>query len=145
MYTINVTYTGFDYIDTTDTLYFHMSSKDWLKADEEMKAKGHKDGYAGFIDANFNPDNPEINPVGVLTVIEDVVRRSYGTRDGNRFVRTLEQTEEFMDSLAYDAFLDKMIYDPDVSAKFISSVLPKSADMDKLKEQMNAQGAAPQV
>lgn len=145
MYTIDVTYTGFDYIDTTDTLYFHMSSKDWLKADEEMKSKGHKDGYAGFIDANFKPGDPEVNPVGVLTVIEDVVRRSYGVRDGKRFIRTPEAVEEFMDSLAYDAFLDKMIYDPDVSAKFISSVLPKGVDMEKLKEQVNAQGAAPQV
>lgn len=145
MYTINVTYTGFDYIDVTDTLYFHMSSKDWLKADEEMKSKGHKDGYAGFIDANFKPDDPEVNLIGVLTVIEDVVRRSYGTRDGNRFVRTPEQTEEFMDSLAYDAFLDKMVYDQEVSMKFIQEVLPKGIDMEKLKEQVNAQGTAPKV
>lgn len=145
MYTINVTYTGFDYIDTTDTLYFHMSSKDWVKADEEMKAKGHKDGYMDFIDANIKPGDPEVNPIGVLTVIEDVVRRSYGTRDGNRFVRTPEQTEEFMDSLAYDAFLDKMVYDQDVSMKFIQAVLPKGVDVDKLKEQINAQGAASQV
>lgn len=145
MYTINVTYTGFDYIDVTDTLYFHMSSKDWLKADEEMKSKGHKDGYAGFIDANFKPDDPEVNPIGVLTVIEDVVRRSYGTRDGNRFVRTPEQTEEFMDSLAYDAFLDKMVYDQEVSMKFIQEVLPKGIDMEKLKEQVNAKGATSPV
>lgn len=142
MYTINVTYPGFEGTDVTETLYFHMSTRDWLKADEEMKSFG---GYAGFIDSNFKENDPNPEPAKVLNVIDDVVRRSYGRRVENRFVRTEEAAAEFMDSLAYDAFLDTMIYDPDVSMNFIANVLPKGGDMDKLREQVNAKGLTPPV
>lgn len=125
MYIVKVNYTNLDGNTVEETLLFHMSSRDWIKADADKKPTG---GYDKFIEDNISDE--QTDPVKVLTVLEDIVKRSYGFRseDGKKFVRDPAKTEEFMDSLAYDAFLDDMLIKPGMSQDFIKNVLPRNFD-----------------
>lgn len=140
MYVMKVNYTNVDGGITEETLLFHMSTRDWIKADADKKPTG---GYDKFIEDNISDE--QTDPVKVLTVLEDIVKRSYGFRseDGKKFIRDPAKTEEFMDSLAYDAFLDDMLIKPGVSQDFIKNVLPKNIDVAKFEESANASGIAP--
>lgn len=136
MYPVKVTYEGFDGETIEETLYFHMATKDWVKADEDKREFGGYEKYlANQLDAtgtepitpeNLNPEN--IRPARVLGLLEDLIRRSYGERseDGRRFIKDPERTERFMESFAYDAFLDDLLYKDGLSMAFIQALVPKA-------------------
>lgn len=135
MYRAIVHYEGFDGNTVEETLYFHMSTKDWIKADEDKKEFGGYEKYLAMQlevpelkDAqNVAADN--IRPARVLDMLDDIISRSYGIRDSesNRFIKNAEATEMFMGSLAYDAFLDDLLYKEGMSEIFIKSMVPKGA------------------
>ncbi len=138
MYTVKVNYTDVEGNNVEETLLFHMSSRDWIKADEEKRSVG---GYSEYIASYISGD--DTSPANVLIVLEDVIKRSYGVRseDGKKFIRTQEVTDEFLNSLAYDAFLDDLLFRDGLSKDFIQSVLPKNVE---IPEGMNdASGATP--
>lgn len=139
MYRAIVHYEGFDGNTVEETLYFHMSTKDWIKADEDKKEFGGYEKYLAMQlevpelkDAqNVAADN--IRPARVLDMLDDIISRSYGIRDSesNRFIKNAEATEMFMGSLAYDAFLDDLLYKEGMSEIFIKSMVPKGAPQPK--------------
>lgn len=139
MYRAIVHYEGFDGNTVEETLYFHMSTKDWIKADEDKKEFGGYEKYLAMQlevpelkDAqNVTADN--IRPARVLDMLDDIISRSYGIRDSesNRFIKSAEATEMFMGSLAYDAFLDDLLYKEGMSEIFIKSMVPKGAPQPK--------------
>lgn len=139
MYRAIVHYEGFDGNTVEETLYFHMSTKDWIKADEDKKEFGGYEKYLAMQlevpelkDAqNVTADN--IRPARVLDMLDDIISRSYGIRDSesNRFIKNAEATEMFMGSLAYDAFLDDLLYKEGMSEIFIKSMVPKGAPQPK--------------
>lgn len=139
MYRAIVHYEGFDGNIVEETLYFHMSTKDWIKADEDKKEFGGYEKYLAMQlevpelkDAqNVAADN--IRPARVLDMLDDIISRSYGIRDSesNRFIKNAEATEMFMGSLAYDAFLDDLLYKEGMSEIFIKSMVPKGAPQPK--------------
>lgn len=129
MYRTSVTYTNLDGEEVTRTLYFHMSSKDWIQADAEKKELGFKD-YQDYLDKTMgNSKDPDgINAVAVLTALEDVIWKAYGERpeDGERIVKSADISSKFMDSLAYDAFFDDLMTKPALVQELIASLVPKS-------------------
>lgn len=121
MYHICVKYEDLNGDPTSEDLYFHMSAKEWVKADGDKAEDG---GYEKYINRMID----EQNAINVLRVLEDIVRRAYGVKspDGKKFIKDVQTTEEFLESLAYDAFLDELLYTEGTSAAFIKSIIPKS-------------------
>lgn len=139
MYPAKVTYEGFDGETVEETLYFHMSTKDWVKADEDKKEFG---GYEKYLAAQLevgdlkdaeNMAAEDVRPIRVLTMLEDIIRRSYGERseDGRRFVKDPNRTEAFMASLAFDAFLDDLLVKEGLSTAFVQALIPKTMQAKK--------------
>lgn len=128
MYRTTVTYTNLDEEEVTRTLYFHMSSKDWIQADVEKKELGFKD-YQDYLEKTIgNTKDPnDINAVAVLTALEDIIWKAYGERpeDGERIIKSADISSKFMDSLAYDALFDSLMTKPNLVQELIASLVPK--------------------
>lgn len=126
MYITTVKYEDFDGKTIKKNLLFHMSTKDWVKADAEKKAVG---GYEQYLSKQLGEPGSNVEPAVVLETLEDIIRRSYGERseDGEKFVKDPERTDHFMESLAYDAFLDDLIYTDGFSTAFVQALIPKGA------------------
>lgn len=129
MFKIQVNYENFDGEVVQEELYFHMSVRDWMKADKDKESVG---GYGKYLDSvlgKLPEDEKELgdlqNATKILGVFEDIVRRSYGVRseDGRKFVKTEETTEDFMDSFAYDAFLDDLLCKEGLAEQFVNSLV----------------------
>lgn len=123
MYRTKIEYENMDGETVDEMLYFHMSEKDWVKADTSYKAMG---GYDKFLEKSVK----DSDPIAVMTALDDIIRRSYGIKSPEgKFVRDPEIQEEFIDSLAYDAFLRQLLYEPGVTDAFIKALAPNGGKM----------------
>lgn len=123
MFRITVNYEDIDGNNVEQLLYFHMSEKDWVKADADHKAIG---GYSNFLEKSTK-DN---DAVTIVSALDDIVRRAYGIKsEDGKFVRNAALSEEFIDSFAYDAFLRELLYKPGVVDSFIKALSPNGGKM----------------
>lgn len=123
MFRITVNYEDIDGNNVDELLYFHMSEKDWVKADADHKAIG---GYHKFLEKSTK----DSDAVAIVTALDDIVRRAYGVKsETGKFVRDAELSEEFIDSFAYDAFLRKLLYEPGVVDAFIKALAPNGGKL----------------
>lgn len=122
-----INYTNFNDEEKTREVYFHLGKPDIARIAanprflEEMQ------------DAVIKQDKSAI-----LAKIEYLVRLAYGVRseDGERFIKTAEIQDEFMQSAAYEEFLIQLVTTEDGFTKFIQGVLPAKA-MKELQEMIN--------
>lgn len=126
MYKVMLTYENFDGNEVGETCYFHMSTKDWIKADSDKKDDG---GYQRYLEKATEPN--KTNPRPILEAFEDLIRRSYGVRTKTesgveKFVKDELATIEFMASLAYDALFDKLLFEEGASDAFVKGLIPKA-------------------
>lgn len=121
MYVTDIVYTNVDGEIMHETAYFHLSKREairfnWSSStsfEDRMKAAVESEDYVSLIGA-----------------IEDLVRASYGIRveakEGARFVRDTEKTSAFMESLACDAFIEKLVTDADFTKEFVNGIFSKT-------------------
>lgn len=79
----------------------------------------------------------------VLREFEEILRRSYGKKDGDRFVRSETIWEGFKSSEAYSEFLFQLFTQPDEMAKFIAAVFP--GDLEEIVREVAARTGASAV
>ncbi len=118
MFTDTVTYTDFNGVEQTDTLYFNLSKAEIL--DMEMSVDG---GYSEYLEQIVKSEDPN----KIMSTFIDIVKKTYGIKseDGRRFIKSPELVEEFMQTEAYSEFIMKLVSDEDYAAKFVNGVLPK--------------------
>jgi len=64
----------------------------------------------------------------IAQLLDKVVDLAYGERsdDGMRFVRTREVIDNFKQTVAYDAFVEKMLSDPNEMINFITKLMDQA-------------------
>lgn len=69
----------------------------------------------------------ERNGRKIMETFKDLIYRSYGvpTLDGNRFVKSKEVKEAFMESEAYSALFMELVTDARKAAEFFINIIPK--------------------
>jgi len=125
----------FTHKEVTEEHYFHISKADLIEMQmEHLKEPeviepntGQKlEGYPAMLQRVINDqDGKEI-----LTVVKDMVRRSYGKKVGDRFVRSQEIWEEFLSTEAWSQLYFELCTNAEAQADFMNSVFPD----DMLKE-----------
>lgn len=105
--------------EVTEDHYFHLSKADLVEM--EVSKPGGMQAY--ITEVVKSDDNAQI-----LSVFRDIVRRSYGRKDGDRFVRDPQTTEQFMVSEAWSEFLMSLLQDANAAAEFINGVMPRGLD-----------------
>lgn len=105
--------------EVTEDHYFHLSKAELI----EMEA-GRKGGMQAYLeDVVKSEDNAEI-----FSTFKMLVGRAYGRKDGDRFVKDPQYTEEFMASEAWSEFLMSLMQDANAAAEFVNGILPRGLD-----------------
>lgn len=144
MVTKTVTYENpFTKQQVTEELYFNISKADLI----EMEVDSHgtppyeKDGktYTGMqarlqrmVDADDVP--------AVHKELKGIVRRAYGKREGDRFLKTDAIWQEFEGSEAYSEFVFGLLTDLDEFTSFINGVFP--ANLEQIADEVVAKAKA---
>lgn len=115
-----VKYTGFDGKPATEELWFHISQRQlirWMLIEKDEMLPSNLVKLAESGDAKK-----------IIDLFEKIILTGYGTRpangDVNRFHRDDVQTQDFMDSPAYDALFTALMYDEKKAAEFFSAMFP---------------------
>lgn len=111
----NVTYKNlFTDEEVTETLYFNLSKAEIINLMLE------EDDYL----ANLQTIGKDSEVKELLKVVKDLIRRSYGIKDGDRFRKSDIIVDDFMTSEVYSTFIFDLFTDPVKTAAFVEKVMP---------------------
>lgn len=97
-----VTYTTFDGETVTEELMFHISKVEASRLDAEFG----KDGLQKYMEKIAKQEDTK----AIFDLLYKMITMGYGEKseDGRRFVKSPEKTQEFVDSLAFDALFEAL-------------------------------------
>src|SRR4051794_18334641 len=109
--------------------YFHISKADLIEMQMENLNEpevtnpetGQKlEGYPAMLQRIVNDkDGKEI-----MVVVKDMVRRSYGRKSGDRFLRSAEIWEDFLATEAWSQLYFELCTDAEAQAEFMNGIFP---------------------
>lgn len=121
--------------------HFHISKADLVEMDiEEHQNRYEKDGVVltGF-QAKMQRIVDAEDGKAIMTAVKDLIRRSYGKREGNSFRKSDAIWEEFAGTEAYSQLIWDLCVDAEASAAFMNGIIP--SDLDKAAEEFSARVA----
>lgn len=131
-----IKFEDFEGNEVEETCYFNLTKVEVNKYDLKYEDEG---GFKSFIDRITKAKSNR----QLFNVIEEIVLMAYGKRspveDNIRFVKSKKLTEEFANSLAFDALMMSFFEDEDGKEflNFINGILPKT-EKDKAKSSVPA-------
>jgi hypothetical protein len=144
-----ITYTNpFTEKEVTETHYFHISKADLM----EMEVEEHKDRYTSKDGRDLTGMEAKLQRIvdsedgkAIMREFKDIIRRSYGKKDGDRFIRNQAIWEEFSSSEAYSQLLFELLTQGDSAAQFIAGVIPGNLEQiaAEVRAQATREGDAP--
>src|SRR4029077_376913 len=106
----------------TEEHYFHISKADLIEMEleENKQVYTSKDGqkYTGM-QAKLRKIMDSEDGKAILVELKDIIRRSYGKKDGDRFIQSPQIWAEFESSAAYSQFRFDILTDATLAAEFI--------------------------
>jgi len=136
-----ISYTDFNGTDHTDDLWFHISKTNVLMAKDDVyntivnlgKQLQQKVAFIQQIQAEDN-DKDDFSSNKILVagtvrelakLLDSVIDLAYGirTEDGLRFIKNAKVLEDFKQTLAYDALIDKLLSNPNEMVSFIEKLM----------------------
>lgn len=119
-----IKYVDYNGVERTEDFYFNLSKPEIVKMQSSVKG-----GY----DVRLKGIANELNGVAIMEFFEDLIRKSYGekTDDGRRFEKSVEISEAFMQTPAYEALFEELVTNDKAAADFVNAVMPKDL-VDKI-------------
>lgn len=118
MYIWKHTYTDYNDNQRTEDFYFNLSKGECL--DMQMSIDG---GMTAYIQRIIN----EHSQSQLYAYFKDVVVKSYGKKslDGRQFIKSEEQTREFVQTEAFSDLMVMLVSNADEAAKFFNNIIPR--------------------
>ena len=118
-----VTYTDFDDVQHTETLYFNISKSELLA---NIALKDRLEKTAAMLQG-VSRDLTVDEIKEVVELVKIFMKISYGIRseDGRRFKKNDQIWEEFTETAAYDEFFMSLFTEPNKAVEFLMNVVPK--------------------
>lgn len=118
--------------EVTETHYFHISKAELVRMElEEMGntyiAKESGEELTGFR-AKLQRMMDTQDGKGIMAEIEEIIRLSYGVRDGDKFRKNEQVWDDFKSSEAYSQVYFELCTSPQRTADFINAVIPSNMD-----------------
>lgn len=136
MLTRTIKYVNLDGENCTETAMFNINKMDKIRflnkhpsiESEMQQLQAAANELAPKIDSG-DVSEDDINAMNnivtkTIKIIEDIVRFSYGVRQGNKFTREPAVVEGFLDSEAYEEFVAGLVTDHGELKLFVSELLP---------------------
>src|SRR4051812_10546506 len=79
----------------------------------------------------------------IMAEFKDIIRRAYGKKDGDRFVRSRTIWEEFEASEAFSQLLFELCTNAEVSAEFVNSIVP--GNLEQIAAEVKQEAAKTQI
>jgi len=116
--------------EVTEEHYFHISKADLVEMEmEENKATYTKDGETlTGMQAKLQQIVDSEDGKAIMAEFKDIIRRAYGKKDGDRFLKSTEIWEEFSATEAYSQLIFEVCTDAEASAEFINGIVPNNLD-----------------
>lgn len=127
----SITFDDFDGNEVTEDHYFHLSNAELIAWATE-NGGGLEERLTATVKSG---DIPKI-----MEVFNEIIRRSYGIREGaGSFRKSPEISEQFMTSLAFDAFFMNLLTNVESAVEFINGIVPSAL----VKQIQASQGDTP--
>jgi hypothetical protein len=126
-----ITYENLDEKEVTETFYFHLSKRRLVK----LAREGYQDKLARI--------GSNAKGVEIMDAFTEIIGYAYGIRvegegENSSFKQSDELSENFLNSLAFDALLMSFITNPQSAIDFINNLMPK--DVMALAENSDEDG-----
>ena len=108
----------FDDEPTTKKLYFHMSRREMF---DFIHRYDNVTNFEKWIQAAV--DNNDLYTM--MRFFDDLIGTAYGERQGERFVKSEQIKESFLNSPEYEELFDQMMDNPGLVREFYQGILPE--------------------
>jgi hypothetical protein len=114
----------------TETHFFHISKADLVQMQlEEHNTTYEKDGETlegmqAKLQRIVDSDDGKL----ILAEFKDIIRRSYGIKDGDKFRKSDEIWADFEASEAFSQLLFELCTDPAAASEFINGIVPHNLE-----------------
>lgn len=130
-------------LSMTEDFYFHISKAEMVRmeVEEHQESFTAKDGksYTGM-QAKLQRIVEAEDGKAMMPLFEDIIRRAYGRKDGDRFIRSDDAWADFKGCGAFDELLFELCTDAEASAAFINGAMP--GNLESIAAEVNAKVAA---
>lgn len=127
----------------TENFYFHISKADLVKMEVEEHKEKYTDGKGKTLTgmmAKLQRIVDAEDGKAMMPTFEDIIRRSYGRKDGDRFMRSEEIWADFKGSGAFDELMFELCTNAEAAAEFINGALP--GNLEQIAAEIAAEQAA---
>jgi hypothetical protein len=123
--------------EVTEEHWFHLSKAmliqlqmETLNEPEILSAEGERlDGFRAMLQRIATSRDG----VAILQVVKDMIGRSYGKRDGDKFLRNSEILAEFEATEAYSQLIFDLCTDAEALADFMNGIMPRNIEQEAIK------------
>lgn len=123
-----ITYKDYNGVEKTRKFYFNINKAELIKL-ETMTPGGVAQALDDAVKAK--------DAVKLMQFFERIIAMAYGEKseDGERFVKSKELSDAFMQTEAYNQLFTSLLTDANKASKFINSVFPKELVEEAMKQQ----------
>jgi hypothetical protein len=142
-----ITYTNpFTDKEVTEEHYFHISKADLV----EMELEEHKAEYINAEGKKLTGMEAKLQQIvesedgrAIMIEFKDIIRRAYGKKEGDRFVRSPEIWAEFASSEAYSQLIFELLTQATSAAEFINGIVP--GNLEQIASEVRTQAAKEEI
>jgi len=136
--------------EVTEDHYFHISKADLVEMEmEEHGSRYVKDGQElTGMQAKLQKIVDAQDGRAIMAEIKDIIRRSYGRKEGDRFLKSAAIWDEFSSTEAYSQLIFDLCTDAGAAAEFMNGIIPHNlekiaADVRAIAERQASEGPTP--
>jgi hypothetical protein len=137
-----ITYTNpFTGREVTEAHYFHISKADLIEMEMEenntkytTKDGTELSGMQAYLQRIIDSEDGK----QIIQVVKDILRRAYGKKVDERFVKSDALWQEFVSSEAYSQLFYELCTDAEANAAFMASVVPSGLEQETAKLEAQA-------
>jgi hypothetical protein len=129
----------------TETHYFHISKADLV----EMEMEEHKAEYTNQAGDKLTGMQAKLQRIvdsedgkAIMDEFKDIIRRSYGQKQGDRFLKSKAIWDEFASTEAFSQLLFEICTDASAAASFVNGVVP--SNLEQIADEVRTRAAEAQ-
>lgn len=115
MFAHKITYTDFDGVEKTETLYFNLTEAEVIQL-ELTESTGVSGKIRSIVEAK--------DAVTMIRIFKQLLDLSYGVKRDGRFYKSPELLADFQASAAYNIMFTGLAKDETLAAAFINGTMP---------------------
>lgn len=119
-----ITYNNFDNEEVTEEICFHLSKAELIQMEVEIPEG---------LEEHFKMVSESQDGKLIIKTMKDLILRSYGIRDGNRFRKNAQIREDFESSEAFSELFMELATNGESAANFVVGIMPANLDADIAK------------